>query len=91
MSCAIQTDRDRKRGTGRGGRDSRLFRESCLWQSGLESTSTKTLVCLVLLVVATDEPWAVSQSGMVTNWEERPHGSLSLEWKSGQRKEVFSQ
>lgn len=27
----------------------------------------------------------------VTNWEERPHGSLSLEWKSGQRKEIVSQ
>lgn len=34
--------------------------------------------------------WAVSESGMVTDWKERPHGSLSLEWKSGQRKEVFS-
>lgn len=52
----------------------------------------RTLMRLVLPVprkVATGQPWAVSQTGMVTNWEERPHGSFSLEWKSGQRKEVF--
>lgn len=38
------------------------------------------------------QPWAASQNCVVTNLgvaEERPYGSLSLEWENGQRKSFF--
>lgn len=78
----------RKRGEGTAG----VQRQPPLAKWAVKH-DTRTLMHLVLLWpwrVATGQLWAVSQSGMVTNWEERPHGSLSSEWKIGQRKEVFS-
>lgn len=50
-----------------------MFKDNCLLQVGCKARA-RELMHLVLLVpgrVATGQPWAVSQSGMVTNWEEK--------------------